>query len=282
MPTIKEFAEQYLKHTKNAKRSWKDDESKFRLHIVPTLGHLTIDKLGVKEIDIYRNRIKDSHTNATANRHLALLSSMLSLAVSWELISKNPALGLKRFKEQAKHEGTLNSDEISRFLMALEAERNLSAKNALKTLLLTGLRRGEVSNVKWEHLDVKNQQLLLPMTKAGKARFVPISMDAMEIMQSQAKISEYVFYGQDTSKPINNLTKPFHRVLERAGITKAVRIHDLRHTFASLAVSNGVSLFHVQALLGHSSPQMTQRYAHLQTATLLEASSNTAKAIIKE
>ena len=119
--------------------------------------------------------------------------------------------------------------------------------------------------------------LFLPDTKSGKSRTVILNPDALAILQEQVKRLDnpYVFPGKVAGKALNNPIKGFHRILKAAGIEN-LRIHDLRHSFASLAVNSGATLYQVQHLLGHASSQTTQRYAHLADSTLREASGGVA------
>jgi len=271
-PLFKDFAHRYLNHVKVFKTSWKDDQAKLTQWMIPQFGDLSLDDITRERIDQYRTHIHQVLSPASANRHHALISAMLTLAVSWELLTKNPALGMKRYKELSKVDGVLDTQQVNALLNALDHDPNISAVNALKLLLFTGLRRSEVTQARWQDYSANHRSLYLPTTKAGKSRYVPLNDLAIAVIESQLRKSNYIFYGQDETRPINNLIKPFQRALKRAGITKPVRIHDLRHTFASHAVLNGVSLYETQQLLGHASSQMTQRYAHLNNEQLREAS----------
>ena len=134
-------------------------------------------------------------------------------------------------------------------------------------LLLTGARRREITQAKWEHVDWEKRVLLVPVSKSGRPRIVALNAAAFALLRSIPRDPEspYVFPGR-----LVGVFYPWDRIRRRAGLPD-VRLHDLRHSFASILVNQGVSLYIVQGLLGHASPRMTQRYAHLAPQTLLDA-----------
>ncbi len=283
MPTLEEFANDlYLPYAKTHKRSAADDVAKLRTWILPKMGKKLLSDITRRDIDMHRTEICTSHSLSTANRHHALLARMLALAVEWEILKVNPAVGLRKFRESSDAGRYLSPDEISQLLKALDAESNVIAATALKVLLLTGCRREEIAQARWEDLDAQRGLLKLTKTKAGKVRWVPLSPQARDLIAAlpRHQISPWIFPGRDPAKPICNLFKPFKRALSVAGLDDSIRIHDLRHSFASNAVTAGVSLFQVQTLLGHASAQMTQRYAHLAGTALHDASAATARAML--
>ncbi|SEQ49762.1 Site-specific recombinase XerD [Solimonas aquatica] len=274
-PTFGEFVEeQYLPWATTEKRSVGSDRSKLDLHVLPRFKSRRLDSITRHEIELYRAEIRTLRSPSTANRHLALLSAIFRQALHWEVVDRNPCLGIKQFKENAGRTRFLSQEEVSRLFAAMASEPNRTAVAALKLLLLTGVRREEALQAKWEDVDLDNSSWRLPRTKNGRVRMVALNDSAKALLSAQASrgTSVWVFPGRDPAKPLNNPRKAFTRVLAAAGISEHVRIHDLRHSFASLAVNAGVPLFTVQNLLGHSSAQMTQRYAHLADETLRKAS----------
>ncbi|MUT70828.1 tyrosine-type recombinase/integrase [Stutzerimonas frequens] len=282
MPTFAEFWDnEYAPYAIQAKKSFRNDESKVRIHLKPRFGSLRLCDIGVRDVQLHHAAMKASHTAATANRHLALLSAIFRKAVEWERIDKNPAAGIKPFREVNQHQRFLTSDEIARIFQAMDGEANKTAVAALKLLLLTGTRREEALQARWEHVDLDAGQWWLPITKAGRGRYVALSGEAKDLLAALPSRghSPWVFPGRDGDKPLNNPRKAFGRILESAGV-EHLRIHDLRHSFASLAVNAGATLYQVQGLLGHSSAQMTQRYAHLADNGLRDASQAVAKVVM--
>ena len=281
MPTFAEFvAGEYLPYAQQTKRSAHDDESKFRLHLVPKFGRLRLCDVTARDIQLHHAAIKQSLSAASANRHLALLSATFRKALEWGRVDRNPVAGIKAFKENNQTQTFLAPDAIARLFNAMAADPNQTAVAALKLLLLTGVRREEALQAEWQHVDLATGQWWLPTTKAGRGRYVTLNDEAKSLLAEQPSSgnSPFVFPGRFGDKPLNNARKTFERVLAAAGLPH-VRIHDLRHSFASLAVNSGASLYEVQHLLGHASSSVTQRYAHLNDSGLLRASQGAADAV---
>ena len=274
MPTFADFAlKEYLPYAQQHKRTAGADESKLRVHLLPRFGPRKLDSLTTREMQLYHGEIKETLTPATANRHLSLLSKLFKLAVQWGYLEKNPCQGIAKFKENNQRHRYLSEDELRRMFAAMESEPNQVIVAALKFLLLTGIRKEEGLQAKWEHVDLERGSLFLPETKSGRSRYVVLNPEALAILRAQTPIpgNPYVFPGRVQGQPLNNPIKGFKRILAAAGIEN-LRIHDLRHSFASLAVNAGATLYDVQHLLGHASPQTTQRYAHLTDERLRQVS----------
>ena len=148
-------------------------------------------------------------------------------------------------------------------------------------LLLTGARKREALDARWEHVDWEQRQWLIPYSKNGHRRYVPLSDSALVLLrrrQLHAGKSEWVFANPETGRPYSNIHYSWNWARQRAGL-EGLRNHDLRHSFASFAINAGRSLYEVQQLLGHRSSAMSQRYAHLAQDTLLAASNAAAVAL---
>lgn len=276
MPTVTHYAtDEYLPYAKQHKVSWDMDESKLRLHILPKFGTRRLCDITTRDVQMYIAQIKTSHSPATANRHLALLSKMFKMAMTWERIDRNPCVGVAKFREPQGRTETLSPDDLQKMLKAMESETNVQAVAALKLLLLTGTRREEALQARWEDIDLDKALWFLPKTKNGKTRHVMLNTEAVELLRGHVRLPgiPWVFPGRDPARPLNNPRKAFTRILKAAGLPY-LRVHSLRHLFASFAVSSGVSLFQVQHLLGHASPSTTQRYAHLANDVLRQASAS--------
>lgn len=283
MPTFAEFVlEDYLPIARDTKKSVKDDESKFKCHLLPKFGARRLCDITVRDIQLHHASIRSSHSAATANRHLALLKAVFRKAIEWDRLTVSPAASTRLFRENSQSQRFLSPGEIGKIYAAMESEPNKTAVAALKLLLLTGTRRQEALRAKWSDIDLDSGQWFLPETKSGRGRYVGLSEDAKTLLASQPSrgTSQWVFPGRDPQKPLNNPRKALSRILTAAGV-EHIRIHDLRHTNASLAINSGASLFEVQNLLGHSTPQVTQRYAHL-TSTGLRKVSETIASVINE
>lgn len=283
MPTFAQFAEEeYIPWARSHKISWDMDLSKLNLHMLKVFGSKRLCDITTRDVQMYHAQIKASHSAATANRHLALLSKLFRLAEDWQRVDRNPCKGIAKFREVQQHTECLSPDELHRLLKAMDAEENIQAAGALKLLLFTGTRREEALQARWEHVDLDNALWFLPKTKSGKTRHVVLNEEALDLLRSHPRVngSPWVFPGRDPSKPLNNPRKAFTRILNVA-LLPHMRVHSLRHVFASLAVSAGSSLYQVQHLLGHASPATTQRYAHLANDVLRQASASVSSIFTK-
>lgn len=275
MPSFAEYAErEYMPMARQTKRSHKDDAHRLKNHLLPRFGHKKLSEISTREIQAFIGEVAKSRSPATANRVLSLIARMLKLATIWGIIEKNPCYGIAKFREQRARERFLTSDEIARLFQAMDGDRHSYGVAAIKFLLLTGLRRNEALRAKWGQVDLERGLLHLPLTKSGKSRHIVLSGHAAALLDglpSKGK-SQWLFpgKGRDDDRPLYNIDKCLQRLLEKSGIEK-MRVHDLRHTYASVMAQNGVSLFVIQSALGHSSPMMTMRYAHLCDTALRDA-----------
>jgi integrase len=280
MPTFRVHSAAFLGFVQGYKRSANADESKLRLHLNGYFGDRRLCDITTRDIQEYHMMISKKLSQSTANRHLALLSMIFNVAIQWGILERSPTKGVKKFKEDNQKQRFLSADEIGRLYQAMETEDNKVAVNALKLLLLTGCRREEILKLKWEDVSIESGTLYLPDSKTG-SRYVQLNAAAKELLASIVRGNgPFVFPGhRDANKPLNNPRKCFTRLLAHAGIEETVRLHDLRHTHASILVNSGASLFVVQKALGHSNPITSQRYSHLSDKTLRDAS-ETVSALI--
>lgn len=281
-PTFEEFVrDDYIPWARKAKKSWDDDVSKLDHHLLPVFGSRRISSIGARDIEQYiASLLAKELKPATCNKHLFLLSAIFRKAIEYGVISANPCASVRPLLENNARQRYLTPQEVAAFLAAARRELNQVAAKYLEFLLLTGARREEGLRARWKDIDFGRGTWRIPETKSGKARQVPLNASAIALLTSLAVQSgnPYVFPGKLPGKSLNNPVKAFHRILKDAGISD-LRIHDLRHSFASLAVSGGVSLYAVQHLLGHSNPKTTERYAHLSIGALQSASGRVAQAV---
>lgn len=274
MPTFREFCEQvYMPDARERKASHKDDACRLRVHVYPALGHKKMPELTTRDVQQLIATVASKRKKATANRVHALVARICKVAMTLGVIDRSPCFGLQKFREEKRTERFLTPQEIVRFQAALAEDRNTVAASALRLLLLTGCRRNEVLRATWEQVDLGGGLLHLPKTKTG-SRYVVLNSAAKALIESLPSrgVSPWLFPGAKAGKPIDNPTKALARALARMG-APSMRIHDLRHTFAATCInSGGANLYEVQKLLGHSSPQMTMRYAHLAAETARRAS----------
>ena len=261
IPTLAEFARNsYLPYAKNVKRSWKTDETILRLHIVRKIGGLPLDQIANQAIADLLRRMQDAgYASGTTNRVLVFIRHMFNLASKWGVPSagKNPTAGLKTAPD-ACHERFLTPQETQRLLLALDADENQIAGRAIKLLLLTGARRNEVTQAKWEQVNWAQRTLLVPLSKTGRPRSIRLNSAALEILRATPRIEDnpFIFPSPITGRPSSSLHFPWLRIRKRAGLLD-VRLHDLRHSFASFLVNNGVSLYVVQGYSATQRPDNT-------------------------
>lgn len=274
--TFKQFIEdKYLPHARQHKRSYETDESKFRCYMMSAFGDRLLNDISFCDVQTYLTNLPSRLSPATVNRHSALLSSIFRLAIAYGYVTSNPCQSVKNHDENPPPSRYFDDDELAAILSAIDGESNKVAGDALKFLILTGLRLNEALKVCKDHIDSKQKQLYLSTTKSGKSRHVPLNDEALDVLKRRLNAtngSPWIFPGRDPSKPYNNLRKAWRRILEAAGVDYGT-IHDIRHSFASACVRRGISLYVVQQLLGHANPITTQRYAHLSNETLRQASS---------
>ena len=281
IPTFREFVvDSYLPWAFANKLSADSDESKIRIHLLPVFGNVRIDQLTTQSLQRYLDQLKLTYTPATCNRHLSLLSRLLKMAVQFGMLDKNPAVGIRKAQENNERHRFLSGDEIRQFIESLAKDENPVAAAFLEFLLYTGVRRSEALNAKWENVDLAKRVWFIPRSKNGKHRHVILNAKALALLEGLPRLNPYLFPGKLEGQPLNNPQKCFIRTLERAGI-KDFRIHDLRHTHASIAINNGASLYEVQHLLGHSQTKTTSRYAHLADETLRRVSDGVSLTIGK-
>jgi len=285
-PTVKDLSIDYMsKHATAHKRasSQKTDQQLLDNHILPKLGRLKV--LAVSYSDIERLHQSMQAKPYSANRVLALLHKMFSLAIKWQWCDKNPVKGIQRFPE-AKRERYLSPAELEKLVDTLneypkfttlagesrtDARKQQSA-NIIKLLLLTGARKSEVLLSTWDMFDLKAGVWIKPSshTKQKKIHRVPLSEPAIDLLTTIKNDSRYVFPGTSPDTPQLDVKGAWREISKKAGISD-VRLHDLRHTYASLLVSKGLSLPIIGQLLGHTQPGTTARYAHLYDDALREA-----------
>ena len=279
VPTFAEFVtNQYLPHIKNQNRSWESYRSVINNHLIPAFGSLYMDLINRENIEKhYQGLIAKGLAVGTANKILTLIKAMFNLAIKqWQVpgITTNPADYVKKLPDNNHLERYLTTEEMYRLKETLVESQNQQLQHIVALLLLTGARKQEVLKAKWSEFNFKTNTWRIPMTKNGKPRSVPLNEEALNVLQilKERHLSDtYVVPNPSTGKPFISIFASWDTARRKAGLAD-VRIHDLRHTFASLLVNNGRSLYEVQQLLGHSESSTTQRYAHLSEGTLRNAS----------
>ena len=184
---------------------------------------------------------------------------------------QSPCAGVSSFKIHTQRERYLSREEAQRLMRALENSKHPEAF-ALRLLLLTGARKSEILKARWEHVRLELRLLIVPLSKSGRPRHILLSDAALDVVRAMPRTpgNPWLFPGHAPGKPLSDLYLFWNRLRRDLGLAD-VRIHDLRHTFASFLVNAGHSLYETQKMLGHSDPRTTMRYAHLGQASLLAA-----------
>ncbi|MDO5612925.1 MAG: tyrosine-type recombinase/integrase [Paracoccus sp. (in: a-proteobacteria)] len=280
-PTVAELMARYLSdHAEAHKkpRSVAEDRLHIANRIIPAIGSMKVSD--VSPADIERLHLARRATPYLANRVLALLSKAFGLAERWRVRERgtNPCRDVTRFPER-KRERVLSPDEAAALGATLDiaeaagcltmpsgATRRVAraAVFAVRLILLTGARRGEILSLRWDYVDRERGRLVLPDSKTG-AKVIPIGPMARRLLDAAPRVAgnPFVIAGEKPGAHLVDIKGAWDAIRTHAGLP-SLRLHDLRHNWASVAVETGVSLRLVGGQLGHSQASTTQRYAHVR------------------
>jgi integrase len=274
--------ESYLPYVQTYKRSWATDKSLIKNHIMPNFGSFYMDELAKKDIISFINQHLLTHKPGSVNRVIILLRYIYNLSIRWETdgILKNPTAGIPLLEENNKKERFLTSDEAHQLISELKKSESPMLQYIVPMLILTGARKNEVLQAQWQDFNLITSVWRIPISKSGKARHVPISDGVRLLLSTIPRVDDcpWTFANPKTGKPLVSFFSSWNKVRKAVGLAD-VRIHDLRHTFASFLVNNGRSIYEVQRILGHTQIKTTERYAHLSQDSLLAAANEISKAV---
>lgn len=253
----------------------------YHLRLKQAFGHKRLNQIKRQEIVALHLKIRnDGLSPAYADHFLKLLRHSLNLAVEWEMLEKNPATGVKQYNIDNRSMRFLDDAELKRFLCVLATDRNRTVCQIVLFLLSTGARLNEALKVKWKDIDTAARVWRIPASnsKSKKIRSVPLNDSALDVV---AKLNtedtfDYLFINRKTGKPYTTINKTFSRLTSDANI-KEWTPHSCRHQYASFLVNSGRSLYEVQMALNHSSPIISQRYAHLSSKSLQDAADSASE-----
>ncbi len=278
------FHAHYLPYVTPRKRSWSKDEEMFRLRLNAVFGGKRLNQITRQQIQIFHTSLKNSGLSAsTCNHYVKLLKHSLNLAIDWGMLALNPAVRVPLFHEDNKMENYLDDAQLENLLAVLRNDDNRTVCLIVMYLLSTGARLNEVLSATWDQVDRQRRvwRILASNSKSKRIRAVPLNDSAIEVLNlldTEGKFT-HLFINHQTGLPYTTITKVFDRLRRKAGLPH-LRIHDLRHQYASFLVNAGRTLYEVQQILGHSDPSVTMRYSHLSTKTLQDAA-NSASVMIK-
>ena len=254
-PTVSMFFDEwYLPHAQSGKKSWKCDVGLFKHHIAPYIGKKRMDVVVSADILNIKNTMRTkAYAEGTIDRVLILTRYMFNLAQRWKIgaISENPCGTVDLYHPKNARERFLTKEEISRLLSELGGSLNPVLKHIVMFLLLTGARKQEVLRAAWEDFDFHLGFWLIPETKSGRPRAIPLSHHIrclLDELPSQGA-SPWLFPNPKTGAPFVSVFHTWNKARIAAGL-EDVRMHDLRHSFASFLVNSGRSIYEVKELLG--------------------------------
>jgi integrase len=292
--TVAELCDLYMKQGITIKKASTiaTDKGRIERHIKPLIGKKKVPDVTRADVKRFLQDVANGKTandvktglhgraivkggKGTATRTVGLLGGIFSFAFDCGLINENPVRGVKRFPDK-KGDRYLSQQELvglgNALRKASEDGENPFALAILKLLIFTGARKGEVETLQWREVDFERGYLRLSDSKTGQ-KIIPLNAGALQVLHDVQRLdgAEYVFPAYRGKGHYEGSPKVWRRIREKAGLND-VRIHDLRHSFASIAVSGGASLPIIGALLGHANSATTQRYAHLHDDPLRAAS----------
>ena len=283
IPTLTAFVEeQYIPYQKERIRGWSRQSDLFKNHLQPVFGNKQLDKITLhsvqKHISSLRNR---GYAASTCNHPIRVLRHALTLACQWGVIDHNQLTNLSLLREENHVNNIMTDDELKRLIKVLRSDRNKMVGSVCLFLLSTGCRVNEALSARWEHFDLEHRNWTIPSahSKSRKIRSIPLNDQAVSILENLGTRGKYDYpFIARGGKPFTTIHKVWTRLRDDAGLPH-LRLHDLRHQYASFLINQGRTLYEVQQILGHSDPSVTQRYAHLSTKSLRAAADSASDAI---
>ena len=278
------FYDKYLPYVQSYKRSWHTDVGYYRNHAQQHIGSKRMEAVTQEDIVQMLAHARAHLAPTTCHRLFVIVRYMFNVALRWKVgvLRENPTDGQALPRVDVRRERFLSNAEAQRLLGSVNQSPNPMLKYIIPFLLMTGARKREVLDARWCDVNATQHVWRIPYTKAGVPRHVPLTDAAIELLEAMPRYAActYIFPNPKTKLPYNSIYTAWNTARRRVGLGD-VRIHDLRHSFASFLVNAGCSLYEVQKLLGHSSLAMTQRYSHLRQDKLLQAATVASDAIGK-
>ena len=273
------FTKHVLPHLKLHIRSWSRSEELYRLRIKAAIGDKRLNQLTrLQLVQFHSSLANQGLAPASANHHLKVIRSSLNLARQWGFLEgENPAARIAMLHEDNKVQRFLDDEELQRLLHVLHNDHNQAVCRIARFLLSTGCRLNEALSATWADVDIERRAFTVRVvnSKSKKLRSVPLNDAAIEVLNSLDTKEQGgpLFVSDRSGAAFTTIAKQWKRIREAAGLP-GLRLHDLRHTYASMLVNDGVPIYTVSAILGHSTVKLTERYSHLSTKTLQQAANS--------
>ena len=277
---FKNIYQEYLKVISNSKEHTIKKNRTCPKHFLPIFQNKELNNIFTPDIKNYQLQRKfeiiSMPKNAgkreseisfkSVNLEIAILSNFFNFCIEKGYIDKNPAYKIKKLNELSRLK-TLSDEDINKLI---SGATNKLTRDLITFLIYTGCRKGEALNLKWDDVDLKNDVIAVKGTKTKYDRYIPISKPLKSLLTGIEKKDNCLYVFNDNGRKLGDFKRSFHTACRNSGL-KDLRIHDLRHVFASKMVMNGTSLYITGELLGHRTTQMTKRYSHLVPDTLKKA-----------
>jgi site-specific recombinase XerD len=275
IPTYADLAQQHLDHAKATQKAHENTERIVRIHLLPRWGKTHLDEVTQQEVTKWlAEKRAEGLAPATVEKIRVTLGRSFELAIAWEVpgATRNPTKGIQRKPLNNARDRFLSAAEAKRLHTAVAKSRNKQLRHIVGLLLLTGARVSELLHAQWQHVDPERRLWLIPQSKNGRARHVPLSHAALDVIAVLPRFERcpYLVPNPKTKKPYTDIKHPWQTARREAKLYD-LRIHDLRHSAASFMINEGVDLYAVGKVLGHLNHASTQRYSHLANDRLLAA-----------
>ncbi|MEM7017633.1 MAG: tyrosine-type recombinase/integrase [Pseudomonadota bacterium] len=280
--TLGEFFETYLEqYSKPHKLTWAEDEAQFNRYLRNDWGKRPLSTLTRQQLQSLHIEVGELHGRYAANRLIALLRNMFNKATEWGWPYPNPAEGIRKFSEKSR-ERFLQADELPRFFQALEDEPNDTIRDYILLSLLTGARKSNMLEMRWEELNLETGIWRIPRTKNGSAQSLPLPAAAIELLRTREirhGLSEFVFPGRGKTGHLVEPKTAWRKLLERADIDD-LRLHDLRRSMGSWQAATGANISVIGKTLNHKDMKSTAIYARLDVEPVRIAMETAANAML--
>lgn len=275
IPLYRELAAMHLADAKLHQKSYDTTEACMRNHILPKWGKVRITDITPRGVSQWlAEKLAAGSAPATVEKMRVILGRSFVLGARWEIMGadKNPTRGVARKPLNNARERFLSAEEAARLRDAVAVSNNTQLQHIVGLLLLTGARLRELLDAKWENVNVERKSWLIPTSKTGKPRHVPLSASALAIIADLPRFDDvpWLVPNPATGQPFVSIKHGWQRAIRLARLP-GLRLHDLRHSAASFMINSNIDIYTVGKVLGHASYQSTMRYAHVSQDSLLAA-----------